>query len=102
MLSGASHRPSSGSAAPLNGTGLYMFAPFEIISYISKTETIAVGNAIREIKRLRKSYGPGRWKKMKGKATIRFSDGIICKAELHWYEAHGIGRKDMKIKKIEW
>ena len=79
-----------------------MFTPFEIISDITETETIAAGNAIREINRLRKSYGSGRWRKIKGKATIRFSDGIICKAELHWYEAHGIGRKDMKIKKIEW
>ena len=79
-----------------------MFAPFEVIRDITETETIAVGNAIREINRLRRSYGSGRWRKMKGKATIRFSDGIICKAELHWYEAHGIGRKDIKIKKIEW
>ena len=78
-----------------------MFSPFEIISDITETETIAVGNAIREINRLRRSYGSGRWRKMKGKATIRFSDGIICKAELHWYEAQGIGRKEMKIKKIE-
>jgi hypothetical protein len=57
-----------------------MFTPFEIISDITETETIAVGNAIREINRLRRSYGSGRWRKMKGKATIRLSDGIICKA----------------------
>jgi hypothetical protein len=87
---------------PLSGMGFHMFAPFEIINDITETETIAVGNAIREINRLRKSYGSGRWRKKKGKATIRFSDGIIVKAELHWYESHGIGRKDMKIKKIEW
>ena len=79
-----------------------MFTPFEIISNITDTETIAVGNAIRDISRLIKCYGHGRWKKMKGKATIRLSDGIVCKAELHWYEAHGIGRKDLKIKEIEW
>jgi hypothetical protein len=86
----------------LSGIESHMFTPFEIISDITETETIAVGNAIREINRLRRSYGSGRWRKMKGKATIRLSDGIICKAELHWYEAHGIGQKDMKIKKIEW
>jgi len=79
-----------------------MFSSFEIISDITETETIAVGNAIREINRLKRSYDSERWRKMKGKATIRLSGGIICKAELHWYEAHGIGRKDMKIKRIEW
>ncbi len=86
----------------LGGIESYMFTPFEIISNITEIETIAVGNAIREINRLKRNYGSGRWRKMKGKATIRFSDGIICKAELHWYEAHGIGQKDMKIKEIEW
>ena len=79
-----------------------MSISLEIIGDISEIETIAVGNSIREIARLRRSYGSGRWRKMKGKATIRLSDGIICKAELHWYEAHGIGRKDIKIKKILW
>ena len=74
----------------------------EIIDDISEIETIAVGNSIREIARLRRSYGSGRWRKMKGKATIRLPDGIISKAELHWYEAHGIGRKDIKIKKVLW
>jgi len=74
----------------------------EIVDDISEIETIAVGNSIREIARLRRSYGSGRWGKMKGKATIRLPDGMICKAELHWYEAHGIGRKDMKVKKVLW
>ncbi|MDY6836357.1 MAG: hypothetical protein SWH78_00155 [Thermodesulfobacteriota bacterium] len=74
----------------------------EIVNDISEIETIAVGNSIREIARLRKSYGYGRWRKMKGKATIRLPDGMICKAELPWYEAHGIGRKDMKVKKVFW
>jgi len=60
-----------------------MFTPFEIINNITETETIAVGNAIREINRLRKSYGSGRWRKMKGKATIRFSDGSTNKAKQH-------------------
>lgn len=79
-----------------------MNVSFELVDDISEPETIAVGNSIREINRLRKSYGSGRWKKMKGKATIRLTDGIICRAKLHWYEAHGIGRKDIKIKKILW
>ena len=79
-----------------------MSISFEIIGDISEIEPIVIGKSIREIARLRKSYGSGRWRKMKGKATIRLSDGIICKAELHWYEAHGIGRKDIKIKKIFW
>ena len=79
-----------------------MSISLEIIGDISDIETMAVGNSIREISRLRKSYGSGRWRKMKGKATIRLPDGMICKTELHWYEAHGIGRKDIKIKKILW
>ena len=79
-----------------------MSISFELINDISEIETIAVGNSIREIARLLKSYGSGRWRKMKGMATIRLLDGTICNAELHWYEAHGIGRKDMKIKEILW
>jgi hypothetical protein len=71
---------------------------FEIIGSISDVETFAVGNAIREISRLRKMYGPGRWRKRKGIATIRLSDGSIHRAEVHWYEATGIGRKEMKLK----
>jgi hypothetical protein len=86
----------------LSGTEALMSISLEIICDISETETIAVGNSIREIARLRKSYGSGRWRKMKRKATIRLPDGILCEAELHWYEAHGIGRKDIKIKKIFW
>ena len=71
---------------------------FEIIGRIENTETIAVGNRIREIERLRKTFGAGRWRKLKGTATIRFVDGTISRVELHWYEAHGIGRKKLKIK----
>ena len=75
---------------------------FEIIGEITDFETIAVGNSIREIVRLRKVYSYGRWRKLKGMAMIRLSDGTICKAELHWYEAHGIGKKEIKIKRILW
>ncbi|HBY97543.1 MAG: hypothetical protein M5U01_23980 [Ardenticatenaceae bacterium] len=73
--------------------------PFEIISEITDIETIAVGSAIREIARLRKQYGQGRWRKLKGIAMIRLPSGRIRRAELHWYEAHGIGRKEIKRKR---
>jgi len=75
-----------------------MRADFEVVGKIQKIETIATGNRIREIARLRKVYGAGTWRKLKGHATVRFEDGTIHRVELHWYEAHGIGRKKMKIK----
>ena len=71
---------------------------FEVIGKIDQIKTIAVGTDIREIKRLRKAFGRGRWRKLKGIATVRLEDGTICRVELHWYEAHGIGRKKLKIK----
>ena len=71
---------------------------FEIIGAIQNIETIAVGGRIDEIMRLRRQYGPGRWRKVKGIARVRLTNGSIRKAEIHWYEAHGIGRKKMKIK----
>jgi len=73
---------------------------FRIVSEISNIETIAVGNSIREINRLIKIYGDGRWRKMKGLANIMFDNGTIYLAEIHWYEAHGIGKKEFKIKSI--
>jgi hypothetical protein len=73
---------------------------FEIINEIKNVETIAVGGNIRDIMRLRKQYGVGRWRKMKGFANIRLQSGSIRNAELHWYEAHGIGRRKMKIKRL--
>jgi hypothetical protein len=75
---------------------------FEILSEFTDIETIAVGNSIREVARLRRIYGSGRWRKLKGIATIRFSDGTVGEAEIHWYEAHGLGRKEFKIKRILW
>jgi len=75
---------------------------FEIIGEITDIETIAVGSSIREVARLRKVYGAGRWRKLKGMATVCLSDGTVCEAEIHWYEAHGIGRKEFKIKRILW
>ena len=77
-----------------------MVENFEIISPIEDIENIAVGSDIRDIERLRKTYGSGRWRKLKGRARVRLEDGFECEAELHWYEAHGIGRKEIKIKEL--
>jgi hypothetical protein len=71
---------------------------FEIVGEISGVETIATSSGIREIKRLRKAYGRGRWRKRKGIAQIRLQDGTTAHAEIHWYEATGIGRREFKIK----
>ena len=73
---------------------------FEILGEIREVETFATGTGIRELARLRKSYGRGRWRKRKGIAEIRLTDGTFCLAELHWYEAAGIGRKEFKIKNL--
>jgi len=73
---------------------------FKIVGQIRDVESIAMGSAIRERKRLWKAYGKGRWKKLKGIAEVEFSDGTRCGAEVHWYEAHGIGAKEHKIKRI--
>jgi hypothetical protein len=72
---------------------------FDILGAITDIETIAAGKAIRELPRLRRVYGQGRWRKKKGIATIRLSSGRVRRAELHWYEAHGIGRKEIKRKR---
>jgi len=72
---------------------------FEIISEITEIEVIAVGRKIRELTRLRRKYGLGRWRKLKGVAQVRLRSGRIRLAELHWYEAHSIGRKQMKRKR---
>ena len=72
---------------------------FEIIGEVTSIEIIAASSSIRDIARLRKRYGPGRWRKMKGVATVRLRSGRIRLAELHWYEAHGIGRKEIKRKR---
>ncbi|MYC35122.1 MAG: hypothetical protein F4X64_18390 [Chloroflexi bacterium] len=73
---------------------------FEIIGPITDIETIATGNSIRVIGSLRRSYGHGNWRKRKGIATVRLSDGTIHDAEVHWYEAHGIGRRRIKVKRL--
>lgn len=71
---------------------------FEIIDDITNIETFAIGNAIREIERLRRTYGRGRWRKRKGITTVRLADGTIHRTEIHWYEATGLGRQEIKIK----
>ena len=72
---------------------------FEIIGEIKHSETIARGSGIREINRLRKIHGPGNWRKRKGYAMVRLHDGSIREAEIHWYEATGIGKREFKIKR---
>jgi hypothetical protein len=71
---------------------------FEIVGPIRNAETFAAESSIRELHRLRRTYGRARWRKRKGIARIRLADGSESTAEVHWYEAHGIGRKEMKIK----
>jgi hypothetical protein len=73
---------------------------FKILGEITEVETFAIGSKIREIARLRKHYGRGRWRKRKGVARIRLSDGAIRSAELHWYEATGLGRHEFKVKRF--
>ena len=73
---------------------------FEIVGEISAVETIAAGSGIRELSRLRKHYGRGRWRKRKGIARVRLEDGEIVLAEIHWYEATGIGKREFKIKRF--
>jgi hypothetical protein len=73
---------------------------FEILGEISDVETFATSSGIREIARLRRSYGRGRWRKRKGIARVRLGDGSVQLAEVHWYEASGIGRKEFKIKHL--
>lgn len=72
---------------------------FEILGAIINVGTIAVGRRIRELDRIQKLYGKGRWRKMKGEALIRLASGRVRRAELHWYEAHGIGKRVIKRKR---
>ena len=71
---------------------------FDVIGQISEIEIIAVGTGIRELQLLREQFGRGRWRKLKGIAQVKLQNGRIRLAELHWYEAHGIGKRKMKIK----
>lgn len=71
---------------------------FEILGEITQIEPIARGTGVRDRARLRKQYGRGRWRKLKGVARVRLLDNSIRLAEIHWYEAHGIGKKEFKLK----
>lgn len=73
---------------------------FEIIGEITDVEIIAVENSIRDLSRIREKYGHGRWRKLKGVASVKLAGGSIRSAEVHWYEAHGIGKRNMKIKRL--
>lgn len=73
---------------------------FELIGEITGIVTIAAGPGIRDLPRLRKRYGARRWRKQKGTAAVRLGSGHVRRAEVHWYEAHGVGRVKMKIKRF--
>jgi uncharacterized protein with ACT and thioredoxin-like domain len=73
---------------------------FEILGEIRDIETIATGRAVYIRRYLERVYGKGRWRKIKGRATVKLADGTVCEAEIHWFEAHGVGRKDFKIKRV--
>ena len=72
---------------------------FRIVGTLTSIETFAVGGSIRELERLKRHHGKGRWRKRKGECYVRLSDGTVRLAELHWYEASGIGKKEFKIKR---
>lgn len=77
-----------------------MYRGCELLGEISDVEIIAVGSRIRDLQRLKRCYGDGRWRKLKGKARVRLPDGALCLAEVHWYEMTSIGRKEIKIKRV--
>ena len=77
-----------------------MMTTFEILGEIRDIETIAAGRSVYVRRYLERAYGRGRWRKMKGLATVQLEDGAVCEAEIHWFEAHGIGRKDFKVKRV--
>ena len=72
---------------------------FEIVGPISDVETMATGRSVRQVRRLNERYGNGRWRKVKGTASVLLESGAVRRAEIHWYEAHGIGRVLYKIKR---
>ena len=72
---------------------------FELVGEIRDIQTFAIGGSIREFRRLARVHGRGRWRKRKGIGLVRMESGAVVRAELHWYEAHGIGRRELKIKR---
>jgi hypothetical protein len=77
-----------------------MGSSFELIGKLEQVEIIAVNLSIRELRRLKDEFGGRRWRKLKGIGLVKFPNGEVRQAELHWYEAHGVGRRKMKIKRI--
>lgn len=77
-----------------------MESDFDLISEIRAIERVATGHRIRILDRLNQEYGKGNWRKLKGIARVRLPDGTIAEAEIHWFEAHGIGKRRMKIKRL--
>jgi hypothetical protein len=73
---------------------------FELISDLTDIEVIAVNQSIRELERLKDEFGGRRWRKLKGVGLVRFPNGEVRQAELHWYEAHGVGKRKMKVKYV--
>jgi hypothetical protein len=73
---------------------------FEVVGAVRQVEVIAAGLGVRERRRLWKAYGRGSWRKVKGIASVKLRGGALVMAELHWYEAHGIGKKEFKIKRL--
>ena len=73
---------------------------FKILGEIRDIERIAAGRGVYIRRYLERTYGSGRWRKMKGIATVQLADGTLFEAEIHWFEAHGIGRKDFKVKRL--
>ena len=73
---------------------------FEILDNIRDIETIAMGRGVYVRRRLNRVHGKGRWRKRKRVATVKLDDGTVCDSEIHWFEAHGIGRREFKIEKI--
>lgn len=71
-----------------------------VVGPILAIETIARGHGIRVLKRLQRRYGQGQWRKLRGIARVRLADGVLALAEVHWYEAHGVGRREMKVKRL--
>ena len=72
----------------------------ELVGCVERVEVISRGRRIRELPRLSTAYGLGRWRKLKGYATVRLPNGAIVNAEVHWYQAHGIGMKELKLKRL--
>lgn len=77
-----------------------MDVEFELLGEIREVETIATGRGIHVLETLNRLYGRGNWRKLEGFASVRLPDGTIAEAEVHWFEAHGIGKRRMKIKRL--